>query len=133
MNISQLPPSVREGIMKLLISQNTTLGTDSGIFSREDICNDTRNSDEPMAVDVSGILCGSHVQCPGKLHLIWPIHSTTPSYKMPNMACTFCSAKQVSLGSTLHSSCFLFHPSGSENLEMPTFTSLQLSPHRRVH
>ena len=63
-NISQLSSSsAREAVMSFLIDQNITLSAD-GIFSQEDVCNDTT-----LAVDVSEILCGSHIiECPGELH-----------------------------------------------------------------
>jgi hypothetical protein len=48
-NISQLSPSAREAVLKFLINQNITLSID-GILSQEDLCNDTRNSNEPLAV-----------------------------------------------------------------------------------
>ena len=63
-NISQLPSSAREAVMKFLIDQNITLEAD-GIFSQGDVCNDTT-----LAVDISEIilLCGSRIECPGELH-----------------------------------------------------------------
>ena len=70
-NISQLPSSAREAVMKFLIDQNITLEAD-GIFSQEDVCNDTT-----LAVDVSEIFCGSRIECPGNLHQL--ADNSTPS------------------------------------------------------
>ena len=70
-NISQLPSSAREAVIKFLSDRNITLSVD-GNFSQEDVCNDTT-----LAVNVSEILCGSHTECPGGLHQL--ADSSTPS------------------------------------------------------